>query len=369
MKTKSPHGRKYVKAKHEIKNMSPKRCALKHIDSCEEYPKKFLYNMSKLCEEQANKKNHPIPSHSRPISRMNKPELCKYIKTNPIIIDSGFKKLKEVRKHVESLDKENIPPIYKEYFEKEYEYLGGRLGGGVGTLYLMSRLKKSKHVDLLQSRNKKNSRLLSWVTNLETKESYIKVDSKKLTKLILNTKKRYTAFFVSLERIEDSKHSNLIIIDNKYKRAYLYDPSSTKHYGRYNISELNEVLDVYFKNIGYKYVATWEYCPVFTISQWFLTQMKALKKKKNILDPPGFCSLHTMLILDLFAKQTELSFEEFIKTINKDTSVSIYDLVYRFHSFVTHTVLKRVRKIGFEDEYEHRKVNTFINSNRDKLFK
>ena len=366
MKKKSPHGKKYVKPKHEVKNMSPKRCALKHIDSCEEYPKKFLYNMSKLCESAVIEKNQPEPKRDKPISRMNKPELCKYIKTNPILIDSSFKKLKEIRKQVEGIDKENIPPIYREYFENEYEYLGGRLGGELSTLYLLHRLKKSKNVDLLSRRK---TSLLLWSTDLEKEESYIKVDSNKLTKLIVNYKKRYTAFFITLERIDDSKHSNLIIIDNTYKRAYLYDPSSAKHYGRYNISELNDILDIYFKKIGYKYISTWEYCPVFSISQWFQTQMKALKKKKNVLDPPGFCSVHTLLILDLFSKQTELSFEDFIKTINKYTAVSVYDLVYRFHSFVTHSVLKYVRKIGYTDEYEQRKVNSFIKNNRSKLFK
>lgn len=367
MKTKSPQGKKHIKPKIEVKHASPSRCTLKHIDRCEEYPKSFLYNTAKLCKNLADKENQPVPEHNKAMSRMNKPELCKYIKTNPMIVDSTFKKLKDVREHLEKIKDTDIPPVYREYFEHGYQYFGDRLGGSVATLYMYDRVKKSKHIDLITS--KKNKSLMGWYTNLETKESYVKV-SPNLTKLILNSKKPYTAFFVSLRRIEDGAHSNFIIIDNKHKRAYLYDPSSTKHYGRYNVSELNEVLDVYFKNIGYKYIATWEYCPVFTISQWFQTQMKALQKKKNIVDPPGFCSVHSLLILDVFSKQTQLSFEDFISTVNKDTSVSIYELVYRFHSFVTHHILKRVKKIGYEsDVYDHKKVGKFIQSNRDKLFK
>jgi hypothetical protein len=367
-KMKSPKGKKHIKPKIEVKNASPKRCTLKHIERCEEYPKNFLYNTAKLCKTVADKQNQAIPEHSRPLSRMNKPELCKYIKTNPVLVDTSFKKLKDVRKQMEKLNPEDIPPVYTEYFKKEYQYLGGRLGGTVSMLYLWDRIKKSKNVELISTKSKKSS-MITWETDLEKKESRVKVDSV-LTKKISNSKKPYSAFFLTLSRLRDSAHSNIIILDNKNKRAYLYDPSSTKHYGRYNVTELNDILDIYFKRIGYKFIATWEYCPVFTISQWFQTQMKALKKKKNLLDPPGFCSVHTLLILDTFSKQNELSFEEFIKTVNKDTTVSIYDLVYRFHSFVTHYVMKRVRKIGYEDEnYDHKKVSKFIKDNRKALFK
>ena len=132
---------------------------------------------------------------------------------------------------------------------------------------------------------------------------------------------------------------------------------------------MNEVLEKYFKNTGYKYVSTWEYCPVFSISQWFQTQKSALKKEKNILDPPGFCTVHTLLILDLFASQTKLSFEDFIKSIDSNTNVSIYDLVYRFHSYVTNHLLKRVKRAGYTGEYDTKKVGKFIKLNHSKLFK
>lgn len=367
MKKKSPHGRKNVKPTIEPKRSAPLRCALKYIDRCEEYPKPFLYNTAKLCKDLAEKGNHPIPEHDKGISRMNKPELCKYVKTNPKIVDNAFKKLKHVRQHLEKIKESDIPPVYKEYFEHEYQYFGDRLSGSVAVLYMWNRVRKSKHIDLIKS--SKNNSLISWITDLEKKESYIKVNPR-LSKLILSSKKTYSAFFVTLQRVEDSAHSNCILIDNKRKRAYLFDPSSTKHYGRYNVDNLNDILDVYFKKLGYKFMATWEYCPVFTISQWFQTEMKALKKPKTPLDPPGFCSVHTLLILDSFSKQNELSFEDFIKTINADTSVSIYDLVYKFHSFVTHYVMKLVKKIGFTDDvYSQKKVSEFIRKHRDELFK
>ena len=324
-----------------LKNKENPKCVLLQAKNCEKYPIEYLKRVGKACNDSIPEDN---PDDITPLDLdIDKtPAFCKNLKKFDLL-NKSLTTVKQIKRLLKKNGDKKFPSIFKTYMVEDTLYRGSYLKYPLRVFYFSNEFKGHPYVDIY------NKKQIVWYYDEETEKSKF-TNKTELKNKVKSSKKRYVVCFLHAKSIYTS-HSLILLIDKKFFKFYILDPSSTAFYEEYHheklIEEIQHLLGKYYES-----KSDLDMCPIFSVSKLNMLQKQSLGgnySEKKILDPKGFCAVYTSFIMDTFIRQDSMDLEEFYEKLvyyimNLGSDVILYDILIKFHSYVTDRALFYLKK-------------------------
>ena len=161
---------------------------------------------------------------------------------------------------------------------------------------------------------------------------------------------------------KSSGHSAIIVVDKYNYQCFTYDPNAHRTYNPYYVEEMENIISRRLKKFGYQFISNWEYCPSYSLTLAFKQQPKLLKQTQQSVGDVGFCSVHTLFVIDTFLNQDKnfIDYIQYLTSIIHKIGILYRDIIIKFHSYVTNVVLKEIKMRGYKGVYNSDKIFYFI---------